>query len=66
MSGSTCDAGQELLLVCGALLPQELLLLALQLPLPPLDLVQVRAVAILQRPCETAGLGSQQTEMRQH
>ena len=58
MTGSTCDAGQELLLVRRALLPKELLLLALQLPLPPLHLVQVRAVAILQRPCVTAGLGS--------
>ena len=66
MSGSTCDAGQELLLVCGTLLPQELLLLALQLPLPPLDLIQVRAVAVFQRSCDAAGFDSQQPQKRQH
>ena len=47
----TCDAGQELLLVCRALLAQELLLLGLQVSLPPLHLVEVRAVAVFKRPC---------------
>jgi hypothetical protein len=37
--GRTDDAGQELLLIGIALLTQELLLLALQVTLPPLHLV---------------------------
>ncbi len=50
----TGDAGEQLLLVLAALLPQQLLLLGVQLPLPPVHLrdaaVRLRRVAVLPGP----------------
>lgn len=42
----TCYTREQLFLVCCPLLPKQLLLLALQLTLPPFHLIEVRNIPI--------------------